>query len=92
MTKIDALLPSVIKRAEAICITTKEVYCLQAKRQVKDTLAIRNGLNTTFTLSLLILLEVRVWREKNGWNGLYKLLAINGETYIIDMPHRPTNF
>ena len=31
MTKIDALSPSVIKRAEAICIATKEVCCLQAE-------------------------------------------------------------
>ena len=26
ITKIDALLPSVIKRAEAICVAIKEVY------------------------------------------------------------------
>jgi hypothetical protein len=55
-------------------------------------LAIRNGLNTTSTLSLLILLEVRIWRKKDGWNGPYKLLVINGEIYIIKMPYRPTNF
>ena len=55
-------------------------------------LAIRNGLNTTFMLSLPILLEVRVWRKKNGWNRPYKLLAINGKIYIIDIPHRLTNF
>ena len=55
-------------------------------------LAIKNGPNTTFTLSLPILLKVRVWREKNGWNRLYKLLAINGKIYIINMPHRLTNF
>ena len=28
ITKIDILLPSIIKRAEAIHIATKEVYCL----------------------------------------------------------------
>ena len=28
ITKIDALLLSIIKRAEAICVTTKEVYYL----------------------------------------------------------------
>ena len=55
-------------------------------------LAIRNGLNTIPTLSLLILLEVRVWREKDSWNRPYKLLAINGEKYIINIPHRLTNF
>ena len=55
-------------------------------------LAIRNGPNTISTLSLLILSEVRVWREKDGWNRPYKLLAINGEICIINMPYRPTNF
>ena len=43
-------------------------------------------------LNLPILSEVRVWREKDGWNGLYKLLAINGEIYTINMPYRLTNF
>ena len=28
ITKIDALLPSIIKRAEAICVAIKEVYYL----------------------------------------------------------------
>ena len=92
ITKIDALSLSVIKRAKAIYVTTKEVCRLQAKRQVKDVLAIKNGPNTTFTLSLPILLKVRIWRKKNGQNRLYKLLAINGEIYIINMPYRPTNF
>ena len=55
-------------------------------------LAIRNGLNTISTLSLPILSKVRVWREKDGWNGPYKLLVINGEIYIINIPHKPTNF
>ena len=44
------------------------------------------------TLSLPILLEVRVWRKKDGWNRPYKLLAINGEICIIDILYRPTNF
>ena len=55
-------------------------------------LAIRNGPNTISMLSLPILLEVRVWRKKDSWNGLYKLLAINGKKCIIDMPYRLTNF
>jgi hypothetical protein len=44
------------------------------------------------TLSLPILLEVRVWYKKDGWNGPYKLLVTNGEIYTINIPHRPTNF
>jgi hypothetical protein len=43
-------------------------------------------------LSLLILLEVHIWRKKDGWNGPYKLLVINGKKYIINMPYRLTNF
>ena len=66
ITKIDAPSPSVIKRAEAIYIVIKEVHRLQAECQVKDVLAIRNGPNTISILSLPILSEVRVWREKDG--------------------------
>ena len=66
MTEMDAPSPSVTKRAEAIRAATKEVRRLQAERQVKDALAMRNGPNTTSTLSLPILSEVRVWREKDG--------------------------
>jgi hypothetical protein len=35
---------------------------------------------------------VRVWREKDGWTGLFKFFTINGETCTIDMPYGPTNF
>ena len=55
-------------------------------------LAIKNGLNTTPIPNLLILLEVYIWRKKDGQIGPYKLLVINGEKYIINMPYRPTNF
>ena len=55
-------------------------------------LAIKNGLNTISTLSLPILLKVYVWYEKDGQNRLYKLLVINSEICIIDMPYRLTNF
>ena len=55
-------------------------------------LAIRNSPNTISMLSLSILLKVYIWREKDGWNGPYKLLAINGKIYTINIPHRPTNF
>ena len=55
-------------------------------------LAIRNGLNTIFMLSLPILLKVYIWRKKDGWNGLYKLLVINSKIYTINIPYRPTNF
>ena len=55
-------------------------------------LTIRNGPNTISMLSLPILLEVRVWREKDGWNKPYKLLVINSKIYTINILYRPTNF
>jgi hypothetical protein len=52
----------------------------------------RNGLNTISILSLLILLKVHVWRKKDSWNRLYKLLVINSKKYTINIPYRLTNF
>ena len=46
----------------------------------------RNGPDTKITLDLPLQLDVRVWRKKEGWKGLYKLIVINGETYIVNMP------
>ena len=43
-------------------------------------------------LSLLILSEVRVWRKKDGQNKPYKLLAIKGEIYTINILYGLTNF
>jgi hypothetical protein len=89
---MDALLLSVTKRAEAIHTAIKEIHYLQAERQVKDILTIRNGLNTIPMLSLPILLKVYVWHKKDSWNKLYKLLAINSRIYIINIPYKLTNF
>jgi hypothetical protein len=92
MTEIDPLSPIIAKRAEAIRAVTKEVRRLHVKRQVSDALAMCNGLNTIATGELPLQSDVRVWREHKGWKGLYKLLATNGETCTIDMPHGLTNF
>jgi hypothetical protein len=92
MTDMDPPSPSVVKRAEAIRAATKEVRRLHAERQVNDALAMRNGPNITTTLDLPLQSDVRVWREKGGWKGPYKLLAVDGETCTVDMPHGPTNF
>ena len=70
----------------------KEVRRFHAERQVQEALAARNGPRTTDTLDLPLQSIVRVWREKKGWTGPYRLLAVKGETCIIELPHRPTNF
>ncbi|KAJ5904893.1 uncharacterized protein N7473_001809 [Penicillium subrubescens] len=92
MTEMDPPSPSVVKRAEAIRAATKEVRRLHAERQVNDALAMRNGPNITTTLDLPLQSDVRVWREKGGWKGPYKLLAMDGEICTVDMPYGPTKF
>jgi hypothetical protein len=92
MTADDPPSPSVIKRAQAIRSATKEVRILHAKRKVSDALSMRNGPNTTATLDLPLLSDVRVYRENRGWTGPYKLISMDGETCTVDMPHGPTNF
>ena len=66
LTKIDPLFLSVTKRTEAIYITTKEVHCLHAKRQVKDILTIYNSPNTKIILNLPLQSNICMWREKEN--------------------------
>ena len=92
LIKINPLSLSITKRIEAICVVIKEVYCLYIERQVKDILTIYNGLNTKITLDLPLQLNIYIQRKKEGQKGPYKLIVINKETYIINMPQRPTKF
>ena len=52
----------------------------------------RNRPDIKIILDLLIQSDVRVWREKYGWTGPFKLIANNGEIYTINIFYRPTNF
>ena len=92
MTEESAPSPSIIQRAEAIHKAMKEIRQLNAARQVRDGLAMRNGPNTSSILNLPIQSDVRVWREKDGWTGPFKLLTVNGETCTIQMPYGAANF
>jgi hypothetical protein len=92
MTKDSPPSPSITERAEATHKAMKEVRRLYAERQVNDALAMRNRPNVEPLLALPLQSDVRVWREKDGWNGPYKLLAMDGQTCTIQMPHGPTNF
>ncbi|KID59339.1 Ribonuclease H-like protein, partial [Metarhizium hybridum] len=78
---------SVVQRAEAIRKTTNEARKLLAKRQVSDALGTRNGPDTLPTHRLPLQSDVRIWREKGGWQGPHRLLATDGETCTVEMPH-----
>ncbi|KHJ31985.1 hypothetical protein EV44_g3850 [Erysiphe necator] len=89
ISNIDPPAPSIAKRASAIRKAMLEVSKLRAKRQVTDALRTRNG---PVTSDIPIGSDVLVWRvHENSWNGPYKILAINGETTTVQMPHGPAN-
>jgi hypothetical protein len=74
-----------------------EVQKLRAKHQVNDALTIRNGPSITMIHALALNSNVLVWREGNtgqsgNWEGPYKLIAVNGESCILALPHGNTTF
>ena len=89
----DLLLSLLItQRAEAIYKATKEIRSMYAKRQVDDARAMRNSLNTLVTMLLLLQLDVRVQRKKEKQTSLFKLIANNSYTCVVDMLYSPTLF
>jgi len=83
---------AMIQRAKTMYEAMKEVRRLKAKRQIADALATRNGPNTGNTEQLPLLSDVRVWREKEGWTGPFKLISITGKECRIEMPYGQANF
>jgi hypothetical protein len=86
--------PSIAARGEAMRKAMAEVHKLKAQRQVADALAIRNGPNVENVLQLLLQNEVRIYREKHGWTGPYKLIALNdnGNACTVDVDGKITDF
>lgn len=84
--------PSMVKRSEAIQKAMKTLRKLTAERQVADALNTRNGPTTADVLALPLQSEVVVWRESSGWNGPYKVVAIEGQDITVDMVNGPTTF
>jgi hypothetical protein len=74
------LSPTVTQRAEAIRKAMAKVRKLIASRDVKAALRARNGPDQTLsnTNELPLQSEVRVWREKYGWQGPYRVISTNG--------------
>lgn len=83
---------TITQRAEAIRKAMKEVREINARRQVRDALAMRNGPSTLETLNLPLQSEVKVWREKRGWTGPHILIAREEETCHVQVPYGIANF
>ncbi|KAM4066587.1 cwf18 domain containing protein [Hirsutella rhossiliensis] len=83
---------STLKRSEAMQKAMKMLRQLSAERRVKDALHARNGPSTTEVLSLPLQSEVRVWREKDGWQGPFKIASIDTHNITIDTVNGPQVF
>lgn len=80
-----------IKRAEAIAKAMKDLRRLSSESEIRTALNTRNG-PTPQTMSLHLQNEVRVWREKDGWQGPYKISNIDGQRTTVDMVNGPVIF
>jgi hypothetical protein len=75
-----------LQKARTLAKATDALRKLADKRKVADALATRNGPNIEGLLPSMLPIgsEVRVWREKKGWQGLCKVLATNGIDITVD--------
>jgi hypothetical protein len=97
IVEYDTPSPTVTQRSTALKKAMSEIQKLQAKRQVDDTLNTRNGPSITDIHDLTLNSDILVWREGNtgqsgSWEGLYKLVAVNGESCVLVLPHSNTIF
>ncbi|KAM4067357.1 DUF1421 multi-domain protein [Hirsutella rhossiliensis] len=79
---------------DAVTKAMAELRKLVAKRKVNDALNARNGPNTIekMPLSLPLGSEVRVFREKGGWKGPYKVLAVTDTEVTVELDNGPAKF
>ncbi|KAF7578397.1 hypothetical protein PtrM4_026370 [Pyrenophora tritici-repentis] len=71
------LSPSITHRAEAIQKAIRALRKAAAEHTVSNALGTRNRPTTDGVLSLPLQSEVIVWREKNRWQGPYRVIDMN---------------
>ncbi|KAK6218082.1 hypothetical protein QIS74_02513 [Colletotrichum tabaci] len=76
--------PDIVQRAAAVRKASEAIKKLHATRKVNDALAARTGPDTSALKVAEIGSLVRVWREKGGWSGPCRLLAVDGENCTVD--------
>ncbi|KAM4061437.1 cwf18 domain containing protein [Hirsutella rhossiliensis] len=87
MTMDSPPTPSAMARAKAL-------RKINAQRKVQTALNTRNGPDTALRLPLSLALgsEVRVFREKHGWQGPYKVLEVTDTEIAVDLDNGPAKF
>ena len=92
MSNLDPPALSITERAAAIQKAIAEIVKLRAKQAVSNTLYYRNGPNTTLVYNLPLNSKVLIQQESSNWTGPYRLLAVEDETYYIQLPSGPISF
>ena len=90
IVEIDPPAPNIIDRTKAVKKAMAEVAKLWVDRQITDALRQRNGPQIAQIKNLPINSKVLVWREEKAWTGLYILIAVEDETYIVELLAGPT--
>jgi len=83
-----------VQRAAAVNKAMVELRKLSAEWKVNDALNTRNGPEVTKVLPLTLEFgaEVRVYCEKGGWIGPYKVLVVAPGKVTVDMVNGPVEF
>jgi hypothetical protein len=86
--------PLITKRAKAVNQAMKKLRKHMAARQVNAVLNIRNGPNLAAysPMDLSLQSEVRVWRENEGWQGPFRVVAHDGQNVTLELPNGPAIF
>jgi hypothetical protein len=97
MVEYDTPLPTIAQYSAALKKAITEIQKLRAKRQVNNALNTRNGPSITDIHELILNSDILVWREGNtgqsgNWEGLYKLVAINGKSCVLALPRGNITF
>ena len=69
-----------------------EIVKLWAKQTVNNALYYRNGPNTTLVYNLPLNSKVLIQRKSGNQTRPYRLLAVEDETYCVELPSGLTNF
>jgi hypothetical protein len=81
-----------LARAKAVRTAMTELRKIQATRRIQDARRMRNGPDIQETIQLPIQSDVKVWREKKGWTGPYKLISTDGMDGIVQTRKGPVKF
>jgi len=92
ISKLDLPALSITDWAAVIRKAIAEIVKLRAKQTVNNALHYRNGPNTTLVYNLPLNSKVFMWRKSGNWTRPYRLLAVEDETYYIQLPSGPTSF